>query len=125
MFMCRYAHSFIAQEQIYQFIPNLAYLYLETRKRTQDSQNCTESVLSSIPGEGTSCSSEIKHYTRTVPRPKLFTSERRLQKRKPQPQKAVLSSIPDRDLSCCSESKLDRKMVPKPKFFVLKRRLQN
>jgi hypothetical protein len=36
-------------------------------------------VLSSIPGEGGSSSSEIKHDRRTGPRPKLFVSKSRLQ----------------------------------------------
>jgi hypothetical protein len=39
-----------------------------------------KSVLSSISGEGVSCSSETKHNRRTAPRPKFFVWKRRLQK---------------------------------------------
>jgi hypothetical protein len=44
-------------------------------------------VLSSIPGEGGSCSSETKNDRRTAPRPKLFVSKKRLQKQGPQHRK--------------------------------------
>jgi hypothetical protein len=75
IFIC----SLIAQERINRFTPNLAYVFLETRKRTQQSQNSGKLFMSSIHGEGISCSSESKHDRRTAARPKLFVSARRLQ----------------------------------------------
>jgi hypothetical protein len=72
MFLCLFVCSLIAGEGINRFAPNLACLFLETRKRTQEGQNSEKSVLSSIPFEGGSCSSETKHDRRTAPRSKLF-----------------------------------------------------
>jgi hypothetical protein len=82
----------IAQEGINQFAQKFACLFLETRKRTQKSQNSGKSVLSSILTKGSSCSSETKHNRRTATRPMLFVSKRRLQKQRPEPQKTVLGS---------------------------------
>jgi hypothetical protein len=71
--------SLIARERINRLYRTW-YLFLETRKRTWECQNSEISVLSSIPGEGVSCSSENKRDRRTAPRPKLLVSRRRLQK---------------------------------------------
>jgi hypothetical protein len=68
-----------------------------------------KSVLSSIPGEGGSCSSETKHDRRTAPRPVLFVSASRLQEERPRHQKTVQSSSPDEDGFCSSETKHDRR----------------
>jgi hypothetical protein len=68
----------------------LASVFLQARERTYEGQNPIKSVLSSIPGESGSCSSENKHNIRTAPRPKLFVSNRRLQKHRPQPRKNCL-----------------------------------
>jgi hypothetical protein len=70
VYMC--VCSLIVREGKKQFTPNLARLFLETRKITQGDQNSEEIVLSSIPSEGGSCTSETKHDIRTAPRPELF-----------------------------------------------------
>jgi hypothetical protein len=82
-----------------------------------------KSIMSSISGEGSSCSSENKNDRRTAPRPKLFVSERRLQKQRPWLWKAVLGSSPNEDVFSFSETKYDR-TVQITKLFVSARRLQ-
>jgi hypothetical protein len=64
-------------------------------------------VLSSIPGEGVSCSSETMHDRRTAPRPSGFSEE--LQEQTSQPRKIVLGFIPGEDGFCNSETTHDRK----------------
>jgi hypothetical protein len=59
--------SLIARERMYRFAPNLVWLFLEIRKRTLAVQN-SENILSSIPGEGVSCSSKTKHDRRMAPK---------------------------------------------------------
>jgi hypothetical protein len=76
------------------------------------------------PGEGGSCSSETKHNRRTAPRPKLFVSERRLQKQRHQTRKIVLGSSPGEDGFYSLETKHDKRTAPGPKLFVSARRLQ-
>jgi hypothetical protein len=80
--VCMYVCSLITREGILHFTPNLAYLYLETSKRSFKGQN-SKSVLSSSPGESGSCSSKTKADRRTTPRTKLFVSASRLQKQRP------------------------------------------
>jgi hypothetical protein len=82
-----------------------------------------KSVLSSIPAEGVSCSSETKQDRRMAPIPKLFVSNRRLQKQRPESRQIVLGSIPSEDNFCSSDTKHDRRTAPRPKLFVSKRRL--
>jgi hypothetical protein len=53
-----------------------------------------KSVLSSIPGEGGSCSSETKHDKRAAPRPKFFISNRRLYKKGHNPEKLFRVRLP-------------------------------
>jgi hypothetical protein len=53
-------------------------------------QNVGKGVLSSSTGEGGSCRLETKHDRRTVPRPKLFVSERRLQEQRSNPKICAL-----------------------------------
>jgi hypothetical protein len=120
MCICVYLYvcSLIVRKRIYRFAPNLVCLFLKTRKRIQEGQNSGKSLLSSIPGEGSSCSSETKHNRRTAPRPKLFVSERRLQKQGPQYRKTVLGSILVEDVFCNSETKHDRRTVQRITLFV-------
>jgi hypothetical protein len=70
----------------------------------------SKSVLGSSLGKGSFCSSEIKHDRRTAPRPKLFSSARRLQEQMPELRKSVLGSRSDEDIFCSSETKHDRRM---------------
>jgi hypothetical protein len=84
LWVCLYVCSLVAQERICRFAPNVACLFLETKKRKWDCQISGKYVLSSSPGEDGSCSSETKHDGRTTPRPKLFVLQRRLQKQTPQ-----------------------------------------
>jgi hypothetical protein len=83
VFVC----SLLAWERVYRFATNLACLFLETRKRTQQRQNSVTRILSSSSGQDGSCSFRTKHDRTTVPRPKLFISKRRLQEERPQRQK--------------------------------------
>jgi hypothetical protein len=85
--LCVCVCSLIAREWTYWFAPNLACLFLETRKRFCKGQNSRKSVLSLIPGEGGSCSSKTKHDRRTAPRPKWFFSKRRFEELRPRPRK--------------------------------------
>jgi hypothetical protein len=66
-------------------------------------------VLISIPGEGISCSSEIKHVRRMTSRPR-FVSKTLLQKQKVTTPfaKSDLRSIPGEDIFCSSETKHGR-----------------
>jgi hypothetical protein len=52
-----------------------------------------KSALGSSPGEDGFCSSETKHDRRTVPRPKLFVSVRRLREQRLQLGKSVLVTV--------------------------------
>jgi hypothetical protein len=69
--------------------------------------------MSSILGEGSSCSSETKHDRRTAPRPKLFVSKRRLQKQRPQRRRTILGSSSDKDDFCSSKTKHDIRTAPR------------
>jgi hypothetical protein len=89
----------------------------------EENWNSWNSVLSSIPGEGGSCSSETKHDRRKAPRPKLFVLKRRLQELRPQPRNIILGSSPDKDVFSTSETKQDR-MAQRTTFFVSTSRLQ-
>jgi hypothetical protein len=106
--------SLITRERISRFSPNLACLFLETRKRAQEGQNSGETVLSAIPGEGVSFSSDTKRYRRMAPRPKLIVSKTRLQKQRSEPRKIFLGSIPKEDGFCSSDTKCDRRTAPRP-----------
>jgi hypothetical protein len=76
-----------------------------------------KSVLSSIPGESVSCSSETKHDRRMVPEPKLFVSKRRLQKQRSEPRKIVLGSIPSEDGFCSSVARQENSAKTKVVCF--------
>jgi hypothetical protein len=65
---------------IHEFAPNLACLFLDTRKIFLKGQNSKKVVMSSSPRKGDACSSETKHNRRMAPRPKMFVSRRRLQR---------------------------------------------
>jgi hypothetical protein len=121
LFIC----SFISRERMKQFAPNLACLFLETRKRTWEGQTCRKSVLSLIPSEGGSCSSETKHDRRTAPRPKLFVSRRILQKQRLQPRKTLLSSIPVKDGFWSSDTKLNTRTAPRQMFLLRRLNYRN
>jgi hypothetical protein len=53
-----------------------------------------ENILGSSPGEGGSCSSEIKHDRRTAPRQSLFVSARRSQELRSQTRKLFWVRVP-------------------------------
>jgi hypothetical protein len=58
MFAC--VCSFVSRKRIHQFAPDVACLFLENGKRTQEGRTL-EKCPSSFPGAYVSCSSEIKH----------------------------------------------------------------
>jgi hypothetical protein len=78
------------------------------KKESEGGSNRQKNFLSSIPGEGDSCSSETMHDKRTAPRLKLFVLQRRLQEQRPKPRKTVLGSNPDEDVFRISETKHHR-----------------
>jgi hypothetical protein len=117
MFIYVFVSSLIGRERMHRFAPNLTFLFLETRKRTQQCQNSRISVPSSMPGDGCSCSSETKHDRRTAPIPKWVASKSRLHKHRPEPRKTALGSISGEDDICSSETKRDTKTALRPKLF--------
>jgi hypothetical protein len=58
--------------------------YAYSMRPERDFRKVQKNVLSSSPSDGGSCSSETNHDRRTVPRPKLFVSKRRLQGKCPE-----------------------------------------
>jgi hypothetical protein len=70
-----------------------------------------KNILSSISGEGGSCSSEIKYDRRMAPSLKLFVSAKILQKQRPRHRKAVLGISSGKDVFYSSETKNDRRMA--------------
>jgi hypothetical protein len=94
------------------------------QKEIVGSSKLRKSVLSSIPAEGVSCSSENKHNRRMAPRQKSIFSKGGSQKQRPEPRKIVLGLISSEDGFCSSDTKHDRRTAPRPKLFISKRRLQ-
>jgi hypothetical protein len=95
----------------------LSILIPYDQEEVLEGRDSGKGVLSSSPGEGCSYSSEIKHDSRTAPRPKLSVSKRRLQKLRPELRKPVLCSSPGEHVSCSSETKRYRRNASEPKFF--------
>jgi hypothetical protein len=117
-----YVDSLFVRERIYRFAPNLASLFFDTRKRTKQDQNSGKMSwfrfsLRAVPV------AETKH-NRTASVPKLFVSNRRLQKQRPQLLKTVLGLIPGEDGLCSSKPKHDRRTAPRPKLIASERRLR-
>jgi hypothetical protein len=99
--MCLFAYSSRTDTPI---CTKLGKLIPWDQKENTGAPKVRKSVLSSIPGEGVSCSSETKHDRRMVPEPKLFFQNQKLK-----PRKIVLGSIPSEDCFCSSDTKHDKK----------------
>jgi hypothetical protein len=122
MYVCMHVHLQLKKE-----LTNLHQTWhaysLRPGREHRKVKTLEKNVLSSISGEGSSCSLETVHNRRTAPWSKLFASKRRLQKQKSQPQRTVLSLSPDVDGFSSSETKHNR-TVERTKLFVSARRLQ-
>jgi hypothetical protein len=118
-----YVCSLLARERIHRSAPNLAYLFLETRKRTQKGQNSGKVSSLRVPVSA----DPVPRKLSTIEESRLsqlFVSKKRLQKQRSQLRKTLLGLILGEDGFCSSEIKQNRRTAPRPKFFVSKRRLQ-
>jgi hypothetical protein len=103
--------SYLAMNQ---FAPNLACLFVETRKRFLEGSK----LLGSSPGDGGFCSSETTIEKRRRDQSCLF----RLGYCR---NKTVLGSSTDEDVFCSSESKHDKRTAPRPKFLFRRENYRN
>jgi hypothetical protein len=92
--------SLIARKGINRFAPNLAHFFLKTRMRTKTSK-LRKSIMSSIPGDGSSRSSRTSHDRRTMNGTQLFASK--ITETKATTPKTVLGSSPDKYCSSSSD----------------------
>lgn len=80
--------------------------------------------MGSSPGEDTVCSSDTKHNSRMVPRPKRLLSLRLQEQWLDRTPKPVFSLSPGENRFCNPETEHDRRMAPRPTLLVSSKRLQ-